>query len=204
MLGCKESYQGGPQNMMPPKRLPPGQTQWEVNWIPTAPPNTWGGGKWQYPSAHWPFTPIKPTLHQQEGDQPHQQNIITPKKTISQTSTMIQLHPPSEWMTKTYYQTTEDPTIINTRHFQSKGTNWEISLLISMVAQKMSTHEPNRDTNRIIGTALQYHSTSTLIKALKHKTSLQNLHYKISTKHYPVPTEKELCPTTIPTLFQNN
>jgi hypothetical protein len=68
----------------------------------------------------------------------------------------------------------------------------------------MSTHKPDGDTNRIIDTALQYHSTSTLIKALKHKTSLCNLHYKISTKHYPAPTEKELCPTTIPTLFQNN
>ncbi len=52
MLGHKESYQGGPQNMLPRKSLPPGQTQWEVNWIPTAPPNTWGGGKWQYPLAH--------------------------------------------------------------------------------------------------------------------------------------------------------
>jgi hypothetical protein len=68
MLGRKESYQGGPQNMMPSKSLPPGQTQWEVNWIPTAPPNTWGGGKWQYPLAHQPFMPARPTLHQQEGD----------------------------------------------------------------------------------------------------------------------------------------
>ena len=107
-------------------------------------------------------------------------------------------------MTKTYYQTTKDPTIINARHFQSKGTNQEISLLISMVAQKMSTHKPDGNTYRIIGTALQYHSTLTLIKALKHEASLCNLHYKISTKHYPVPTEKELCPTTIPTLFQNS
>jgi hypothetical protein len=73
-----------------------------------------------------------------------------------------------------------------------------------MVAQKMSTHEPDGNTNRTIGTVLQYHGTSTLIKVLKHETSLRNLHYKISTKHYPVPTEKELCPTTIPTLFQNN
>jgi hypothetical protein len=117
---------------------------------------------------------------------------------------MIQLHPPTEWMTKTYYQTTGDPTIINARHFQSKGTNQEISLLISMVAQKMSTHKPDSNTNRIIGTALQYHSTSTLIKARKHKTNLRDLHYEISTKHYPVPTEKELCPTTFPTLFQIN
>ncbi len=31
MLGHKESYQRGPQNMLPPKSLPPGQTQWEVN-----------------------------------------------------------------------------------------------------------------------------------------------------------------------------
>jgi hypothetical protein len=65
----------------------------------------------------------------------------------------------------------------------------------------MSTHNLDGNTNRIIGTALQYHSTSTLIKALKHKTSLRDLHYEISTKHYPVPTEKELYPTTIPTLF---
>jgi hypothetical protein len=136
MLGRKESYQGGPQNMMPPKSLPPGQTQSEVNWIPTAPLNTWGGGKWQYPLAHQPFTPTRPTLHQQEGDHLHQQNTITPQKTISQTSPMIQLHPPTEWMTKTYHQTTKDPTIINARHFQSKGMNQEISLLISMVAQK--------------------------------------------------------------------
>jgi hypothetical protein len=118
--------------------------------------NTWGGRKWQYPSAHRPFTPTRPTLHQQEGDQMHQQNIITPQKTKSQTSTMIQLHPPTEWMTKTYYQTTKDPTIINARHFQSKGTNQKISLLISMVAQKMSTHKPDSNTSRIIGTALQY------------------------------------------------
>ncbi len=69
----------------------------------------------------------------------------------------------------------------------------------------MSTHEPDGNTNRVIGTALQYNSTSILIKALKHDTiSLQDLHYEISTKHYPVPTEKELCPTTTPTLFQNN
>ncbi len=71
MLGHKESYQGGQQNMMPPKSLPPDQTQWEVNWIPTAPHNTWGGGKWRYPLAHQPFMPTRPTLHQQEGDQPN-------------------------------------------------------------------------------------------------------------------------------------
>jgi hypothetical protein len=115
---------------------------------------------------------------------------------------MIQLHPLTEWMTKIYYQTTKDPTIINARHFQSKGMNQEISLLISMVAKKKAIHEPDGNTNRIIGTALQYHSTSTLIKALKHRTSLRNLHYKISTKHYPVPTEKDFFPMTIPTLFQ--
>ncbi len=40
-----------------------------------------------------------------------------------------------------------------------------------MVAQKMSTHEPDGNANMIIGTVLQYHSTSTLTKALKHETS---------------------------------
>ena len=33
MLGHKENYQGGLQNMMPTKILPQGQTEWKVKWI---------------------------------------------------------------------------------------------------------------------------------------------------------------------------
>ncbi len=74
-----------------------------------------------------------------------------------------------------------------------------------MVAQKLNNQtQQDGDTNRITGTSLQYHSISTLIKALKHKTSLHELHYKISTNYYPPPTKTEISPTTIPMLFQSS
>jgi hypothetical protein len=135
-----------------------------------------------------------------------QQDIITPQKTTQpQTSTMIQLEPPTKWMTNQYHLIIQDPTIISARQFQNKGSNQEISLLISMVAQKMNNQtQQDGDTNRITGTSLQYHSISTLIKALKHEMSLQELHYKISTNYYPPLTKTEMYPPTIPMLFQSS
>jgi hypothetical protein len=115
------------------------------------------------------------------------------------TPTMIQLRNSTEWMRETYTQISQSQTIINARLFQSKGTNQETSLLILMVAQKINNNpEKGGDTNSINSTALQYHSVSNLMTALKSNTILQELHHKISTTYYSHPQKHILCPHLIP------
>jgi hypothetical protein len=68
----------------------------------------------------------------------------------------------------------------------------------------MQTIEPDGSPSKIYGASLQYHSTPTLLKALKNDSDLQEIHYKITTSHYPTPTKSELSQAAIPTLLQNN
>jgi hypothetical protein len=108
-------------------------------------------------------------------------------------------------MINTWQLITNKPAKINTRQFQNKGTNKGSSLLISMVAQNMQREmqhtKPDGSPSKIYGTSLQYHSTPTLLKALRNKNKLKELHCKITTNYYPTPM-KELSPATIPTIFQ--
>ena len=77
-----------------------------------------------------------------------------------------------------------------------------------MVAQRMTrimgAPDPDEPSHTVFGTPLQFHSVTTLIKALKNDTVLQDLHSAITHNQYPAPVEAELTPSTIPTLFQHN
>ncbi len=89
-------------------------------------------------------------------------------------------------MREKYAHIMQSHTHINARQFQQEGTNQGISLLVSMVAQKMNSNpEQGGDTSRINGTALQCHSVPNLVRALKDNNKLQQLHYEISTSYYP-------------------
>jgi hypothetical protein len=109
--------------MMPLTNPPHGQKEWTTDWIPDTPP-MWGGGNRQFPAAHKHFIPIG-VYPQQEGDQDqrHQHTIITPQKETPQSTIMIQLFLPMKWTTDIWKLITNDPTKINMRQFQNKGTN---------------------------------------------------------------------------------
>jgi hypothetical protein len=203
MLGRKGTYQGGATNMMPPTSLPEGQKEWTVDSTLDAPP-TWGRGNWQFPSTHKKYTPFR--FNQQQDNEQRKHDTI-PQKYANPQPTSIQIQHPTKWMNQTWQQTITDPTKINARHLQSKGTNEGSSLLISMVVKRMQhrmgTTEPDEPPSKVYGTPLQFHSVPTLIKTLKNDTILQELHYTITDNHYPPPIEA-LSPSAIPTLFQHN
>jgi hypothetical protein len=67
----------------------------------------------------------------------------------------------------------------------------------------MKTSDQEGSPNKIYGTPLLFHSTPTLLKALKNDEKLKELHYTITTNHYPTLSESELFPAAIPTLYQN-
>jgi hypothetical protein len=120
---------------------------------------------------------------------------------------MIQVKPPTTWMNESWRLISSDPSKINARNFQSPGTNEGSSLLITMVSKQMQEVMNTTGTDglpsKIYGTHLMYYSTPILLKALKNNEELKELHYAITTSHYPAPIESDLYPAAAPTLYQN-
>jgi hypothetical protein len=78
-----------------------------------------------------------------------------------------------------------------------------ITMVSLQIQRVMKTSDPEGLPNKLYGTPLMFHSVPTLLKALKNDDKLKELHYTITTNHYPTPTESELCPAATPTLYQN-
>jgi hypothetical protein len=72
-------------------------------------------------STHKKYTPFG--FDQQQDNKQSNQHDTIPQKYANPQPTSIQIQPPTKWMNQTWQQTITDPTKINARHLQSKGTN---------------------------------------------------------------------------------